>query len=319
MDNPRSTRRSRPSRVAMLLVAAVVALATSLHAGPASAATFSPLFGGSVATTPISVNGDYVPLPLSCAGSVDIVWYGIGAAADARWLDVDWSGPTTSFTRAPLSVSGEYRAVTGDFDGDGCDDIFWYATGSAPDYVWYFASDNTHTSVQVDVGGNAVPVVGHFSAGPAQDIFWYQPGSAPESIWAGNTDRSFTPSSAPQVNGTYWPVTYSDGAIIWYAPGSAPDYVMWPLAGSTVPAGNDRTTINGTYRPFSLGGVPVLYAPGPVVDHLVTAVDGAEPVTLRTVAGAIGGDYQVGASGSAGIGVLHVPGPGQDYLMLTEL
>ena len=310
--------RTRPTRRSMTLVAALVALAAMVHAGPAAAAPATPLFGGILAPVPIEVNGSYVPLPTYCDGDIDVVWYGVGAAPDARWLGLNLAPPTVEFSWVAMSVSGTYRPFVGDFDGDGCEDIFWYSPGAAPDYVWYLAPDDSYATVAVSVSGNYVPVVGHFSAGPAQDIYWYAPGSGAESIWTGNVGRSFTPSIAPQVNGTYSPFVFSDSTVIWYAPGAAQDYVTYPLAGSATPSGSDQTTINGTYRPFSLGGTPVLYAPGVGTDRLVTSIDGGGPVvTVQTLPGSINGDYVVGASGTVGLGVLHVPGPGQDLLLVS--
>ena len=40
---------------------------------------------------------------------------------------------------AVTNVAGTYRpAFAGDFDEDGHDDIFWYRSGTAPDYIWWF-------------------------------------------------------------------------------------------------------------------------------------------------------------------------------------
>ena len=36
------------------------------------------------------------------------------------------------------------RPLAGDFDGNGVDDILWYATGPAPDSVWYFQRDRSY-------------------------------------------------------------------------------------------------------------------------------------------------------------------------------
>ena len=126
--------RTRPTRRSMTLVAAVVALAAIVHAGPAAAAPVTPLFGGILATVPIEVNGSYVPLPTYCDGDIDVVWYGVGAAPDARWLGLNLAPPTVEFSRVAMSVSGTYRPFVGDFDGDGCEDIFWYSPGAAPDH-----------------------------------------------------------------------------------------------------------------------------------------------------------------------------------------
>ncbi len=315
---------TRPSRRCIAVVATLVVLAAAAHAGPVSAATSSPIFGGQFDTIPITVNGSYTPLPLHCFESYfDVLWYGRGSAPDSRWLDVDLAAtPAVTSTTVPATVSGDYRPFVGDFDGDNCDDIFWYAPGPAPDFVWYFAPDHSYTSVAVTVNGDYVPIVGAFSGGPGpQDIYWYSPGAGRESMWLGNGSRLFVPSVAPQVNGTYTPVLFNVTSVLWYAPGTAQDYVTYPVGGSTVPTSTDRVTINGTYAPISLGGRVILYGPGPAADHLILGYGAERPdgsFALDTAPGSLNGTFVTGTTASVGsFGILHAPGPAQDYVIAS--
>jgi hypothetical protein len=53
----------------------------------------------------------------------DILWYDAGSGTDTMW----WSLGGWNFSPRSFPVNGHYQPNTGDFDGDGADDIFWYA------------------------------------------------------------------------------------------------------------------------------------------------------------------------------------------------
>ncbi len=205
---------TRPSRRCIAVVATLVVLAAAAHAGPVSA-TSSPIFGGQFDTIPITVNGSYTPLPLHCFESYfDVLWYGRGSAPDSRWLDVDLAAtPAVTSTKVPATVSGDYRPFVGDFDGDNCDDIFWYAPGTAQDYVTY------------PVGGSTVPT----STDRVTINGTYAPISLGGRVILSGPDGSFALDTAPgSLNGTFVPgTTASVGAFgILHAPGPAQDYVI---------------------------------------------------------------------------------------------
>ena len=71
----------------------------------------------------------------------DLLLLGYGPKR-VRFAD-DGSGATTVI---PMSVSGPYQMVIGDWNGDRLDDIVWYAPGTAKDYRWDLYDDGTFRS-----------------------------------------------------------------------------------------------------------------------------------------------------------------------------
>jgi hypothetical protein len=60
-----------------------------------------------------------------------------GPGNDVLWLGRGRSAPVFTRQSANLAVSGSYLdPFVGDFDGNGCDDVFWYQPGSRADSIW---------------------------------------------------------------------------------------------------------------------------------------------------------------------------------------
>lgn len=177
------------------------------------------------------------------------------ACSDGRTTSdtIEWSnGAARSFDLESSSVSGLYHPLSGDFDGDGNDDIFWYARGTEADHVWFFNGDRTHTNQGVTIEGLYDPFTGDFDGDGRTDIFWYAPTSRPDFISYGRADRTFTNVSA-SVNGAYRPVAGDfdgDGRtdIFWYSR-TAADSIWWGASGRTFTITNQ--TVTGDYRPFA--------------------------------------------------------------------
>ena len=80
--------------------------------------------------------------------------------------------------------------VTGDFDGNGRDDILWYGAGSQPDTLWSTTGVGTFTATPRPVQGTYTPVAGDFDGDGDDDILWYAPGAATDQLWSGSPQRA---------------------------------------------------------------------------------------------------------------------------------
>ena len=312
----RSSRRG--PGLAKLLVAMLVAVGMLSATSSAGAMPTTPAFEGNFRTAAFNVNGTFQAMPLLCGDQLDIFWYAPGAAQDFIWTSVDISGPTMTYGNLSRTVNGSFSPLTGDFDGDGCEDIFWYAPGVSTDHVWYNNGNGNFTSKAVNVGGHYRPVVNFFNADETDDIYWYAPGTAAESMWIGNTNRTFTSVAAPAVNGDYVPVPFMSGGVLWYGPGNAPDVITAVEAGVRSPVVSLPTYLPQVAQPVSMFVTPLMYRPGPLDEAILVdvAVSGSTAV-LFGFTGNINGTYRIRGSAAAPIAVLHAPGPAADQLMFT--
>lgn len=318
-NHPPVSNRARRGVVARIAAAALIAIGLIGATGsPASALTQNPVFPGALGTVPFNVSGTYTPLPLLCGEDLDIFWYGPGTAADFIWSGIDVSGPAMTYASRPTTVNGTYTPLVGDYDGDGCDDVFWYAPGRGADFIWYNDGGSTFTSKPVSVNGNYRPVVNYFNEDDTHDIYWYAPGAAAEALWVTNPDRTVTSLRAPQVNGNYLPMPFMPNGVLWYGPGLAPDVITAFEAGNTVAPLNLSTTIDATFRAVPFWLDPMLYAPGPTPDYLVVDAEvSGEWANLLVVPGSINGTYRTGTTPSGPVAVLHAPGAATDQLLFS--
>jgi len=238
-----------------------------------------------------------------------------------------WSvsvGDRLGFGHSPLTVNGTYRPLRGDFNGNGVDDVFWYAPGRRGDYVWFFGPSGAPTGRSYRVDGTYTPVAGDFNGNGVDDIFWYAAGSASDYLWTFNTALRAT-SRRFRVTGTYRPFAGDfDGDdvhdIFWYAPGTAADFVWF----FNTAAGVRQTAspvVDGTFAPVAgdldgNGRSDILwYGTGSNPDSIWLDFGGTGFVGFDVV---IGGAY-VPVSGRFGADarwdlVMYQPGTGSDQL-----
>lgn len=224
---------------------------------------------GSYSQVSKDVQGDYTPIvgDFDGDGRDDLFWYGPGGVVDSIWWGT--ASPSAFGTAANIgypTISGSaYRPVSGDFDGDGRDDILWYGPGAVPDTFWWgnptrssFVSGAGSTSVSI---GNTYPrpFAGDFNGDGRDDIFLYAPGSAFDALWHGRAVRAeIGPlhQTTVSVGGTYVPLSGDldgdgDDDVFWYGPGTNPDRIWWGQTSMATFAGQagSAVTVNGTYEP----------------------------------------------------------------------
>jgi|GEM_PF-2294780 len=160
---------------------------------------------------------------------------------------------TSSQTAAVvLAFGGKAR----DFDGDGFDDVYWYAPGATEDRIWSgTATRGTFASVLSSVSGTYRPIGGDFDGDGFNDVYWYAPGSALDTIFFGTATQGTFDRVERSVSGTYVPVTGDfdgDGFddVYWYAPGSGTDTIWFGSATRGTFASVERS-VSGTYVPVT--------------------------------------------------------------------
>ena len=205
----------------------------------------------------VPISGTYKPIVGDFAGDDydDILWYAPGTKSDSLWVSVDSS--THPFQATGMKINGTFRPYAlHDYTSlNRKDDIFWYAPGSAKDYVWHYNESGTatYTTVNLSISSTFQVVRGDWNGDLLDDVVLYAPGTAKDYRWASKADGSFAQSTI-SVNGTFKPVPIyqsSKDGILWWADGTAKK-AYWPSKGSTfgsvsVPTPNVRAT------PFSLG------------------------------------------------------------------
>lgn len=186
-------------------------------------------------------------------------------------------GGTLDGQAVQYNVTRTLDPFTGDFDGDGFDELFWYAPGSGADAIWNFSNIRSVVSRPISVSGTYRPLVGDFNGDNVDDVFWYAPGTAPDTMWYFRPGGSHVAVQMP-VRGTYRAFVASIGKdttddIVWYAPGTAADSI-WDFTRGV--RGHTTTALNvtGNYRPIALdsfgdgprGDDIWWYAPGTATD-----------------------------------------------------
>ncbi len=108
----------------------------------------------------------------------------------------EWDGD--SWVSQPRTINGTYRPLVGDFDGDGVDDLLWYAAGRAADSYWYGNSNGSFTNVATTINGTYGPLIGDLDGNGGADVFWYAGGAPTTSSGTRPCTAAPTPTAPPR-------------------------------------------------------------------------------------------------------------------------
>ena len=135
-----------------------------------------------------------------CHGAGSPVWWG-------PWFDPD-GRPVRERTVA--STPRRRLPVTGDFNGDGLSDIYWYSSRGVDKISW--GADRTLRAVdsQQQAEADMTPAAGDFDGDGRHDIFWHGRGLAPDVIWWGAPDNSWEVRTGPQTPNAWEQVVSGD-------------------------------------------------------------------------------------------------------------
>ncbi len=201
----------------------------------------------------------------------DIIWFDPRDATVESWqFNHDFSSAKSGPASAELlgiAQNTEYLPIIGNFDGDNRTDLFWYAPGPAPDWLWLSISAEQAVifeSHEFAVDGEYHPVTGDFDADGDDDLLWYRPAAeaagGPSYLWY--FDGASVQVQPVMVRGDYVPYVEDfdgDGCtdILWYDPvAPANPSPVWRC----VP--EDKTFSCTDPLPTPKAGYPVAFATG---------------------------------------------------------
>ena len=143
---------------------------------------------GSFISSSLPMGGDYTILvgDLNGDDADDLLLYQPGGRSDAIWRGgpgVGGPGGAGGFSPLSIQVNGTYHPAVGDVDGDGRDDVLWYAPGGAGDYLWMGEPVGTPTSRSITVNGTYTPLLVDLDADDGDEIVWFRGSGSSAPLW----------------------------------------------------------------------------------------------------------------------------------------
>jgi serralysin len=168
-------------------------------------------------------------------GRDDILWRQDGSGHMLDWLGTANGGFISNSGNFDINVSTEWQvAGTGDFNGDGRDDILWRQDGTGRLLDWLgtanggFISNSGNIDINVSTEWR-IAGTGDFNGDGRDDILWRQGGTGRLLDWLGTANGGFTSNSGNfDMNvGTEWRITGTGDFN-----GDGRDDILWRQNGS---------------------------------------------------------------------------------------
>lgn len=171
-------------------------------------------------------------------GIDDIGTYGIWSASDGSLI----TGPGRTLTSGgsgEVGQVGTFLPVTGDFNGDGRTDVYWYQPGADPsfqsaevyprnDQLWLATAAGGWTKKDLSQERTAIPVVGDFDGDDRDEIWWVAPGRASDEHWDWSATAGAFERSTVSLKAT-WTTSPSTGDL----DGDGEDDILWTIPGAS--------------------------------------------------------------------------------------
>ena len=118
------------------------------------------------------------------AGAPYVVWVaGVTDPTGAEFAYEQVPFTTVGAASPRYDITRTLRPFRIDLDGNGFDDIFWYALGDAVDSIWFHGTDGrAGVNTQV-IGTSYTPLAGDFDGNGYDDVFRYGPGAGTDVMW----------------------------------------------------------------------------------------------------------------------------------------
>ena len=192
-------------------------------------------------------------------GFADILFFNPSGGSPVSYGNADVATGSGQFATSTENPVGNFRPRSGDFDGDGFDDILWYDPAGAGSYIWFGNAEvaggsGRYRSASESTVADLDPVTGDFNGDGFSDVFFFNPSGA-SAAWYGTTDVAtgsgkFATSTESPI-GNFRPRSGDldgDGFddILWYDPAGRSSFIWFGNAEVAGGSGRYRSTSEST-------------------------------------------------------------------------
>ena len=186
----------------------------------------------------------------------DIGLYGSWTDGDNVLLGNGARSPLGTGGADAIGQAGSFTPVSGDFNGDGRGDVYWYEPGAdspfmddrssrfepaaRPDQLWLSKPGGGWDKIVTAQNSVTIPYAADSDGDGTDELHWYSPGKAADQTWVWNPGaRDFSKSSTtmPDVGTRSPEIGDLDGDglddAVWYTPGASQMTIWWGATGAS--------------------------------------------------------------------------------------